>query len=191
MTNSCYSSTPTLICESGKLGVSKRFQQGDPTTMSMPPSVSEKEHVHTFFEAKVMFSSLQFHQSVLWDMIEGFTEEIKLAGGIGCFEKRMSLFSSSFIGRPFFNATSGRHFYFHQETLASNRLCGFETASSSTSFSDLDVQKIESVTLSELNAYVVNPIPQETEFLCKTKGLRVASPRCSSEQQPMRVWSKC
>ncbi|WZZ42168.1 hypothetical protein YC2023_038427 [Brassica napus] len=36
--------------------------------MSMPPSVSEK---------------------VLWDMIEGFTEEIKLAGGIGCFEKRM------------------------------------------------------------------------------------------------------
>ncbi|CAN6982035.1 unnamed protein product [Brassica oleracea var. botrytis] len=169
MTNSCYSSTPTLICESGKLGVSKRFQQGDPTTMSMPPSVSEKEHVHTFSEAKVMFSSLQFHQSVLWDMIEGFTEEIKLAGGIGCFEKRMSLFSSSFIGRPFFNATSGRHFYFHQETLASNRLCGFETASSSTSFSDLDVQKIESVTLSELNAYVVNPIPQETEFLCKTK----------------------
>ena len=32
-------------------------------------------------------------------MIEGFTEEIKLVGGIGCFEKRMSLISSSFIGK--------------------------------------------------------------------------------------------
>ncbi|CAG7893768.1 unnamed protein product [Brassica rapa] len=40
------------------------------------------------------------------------------------------------------------------------KMCGSETGSSSTSFSDLDVQKIESVTLSELNAYVVNSIPQ-------------------------------
>ncbi|XP_013619526.1 PREDICTED: uncharacterized protein LOC106326032 [Brassica oleracea var. oleracea] len=120
-------------------------------------------------------------------MIEGFTEEIKLAGGIGCFEKRMSLFSSSFIGRPFFNATSGRHFYFHQETLASNRfhkvMCGSETGSSSTSFSDLDVQKIEYVTLSELNAYVGNPNPQETEFLCKAKVSYISVSKCYRKLQ--------
>ncbi|CAH8387395.1 unnamed protein product [Eruca vesicaria subsp. sativa] len=36
---------------------------------------------------------------VLRDMIEGFTEEVKLAGGIGCFEKGMPLHSSSSIGK--------------------------------------------------------------------------------------------
>ncbi|KAG2316226.1 hypothetical protein Bca4012_067035 [Brassica carinata] len=34
-------------------------------------------------------------RQVLRDMIEGFTEEVKLAGGIGCFEKGMALHSSS------------------------------------------------------------------------------------------------
>ncbi|CAN6969048.1 unnamed protein product [Brassica oleracea var. botrytis] len=34
-------------------------------------------------------------RQVLRDMIEGFTEEVKLAGGIGCFEKGMPLHSSS------------------------------------------------------------------------------------------------
>ncbi|CAN6809390.1 hypothetical protein Bca4012_003619 [Brassica carinata] len=34
-------------------------------------------------------------RQVLRDMIEGFTEEVKLAGGIGCFEKGMPLDSSS------------------------------------------------------------------------------------------------
>ncbi|CAH8388271.1 unnamed protein product [Eruca vesicaria subsp. sativa] len=37
-------------------------------------------------------------RQVLRDMIEGFTEEVKLAGGIGCFEKGMPLHSSSSIG---------------------------------------------------------------------------------------------
>ncbi|KAJ4898546.1 U11/U12 small nuclear ribonucleoprotein 48 kDa protein [Raphanus sativus] len=37
-------------------------------------------------------------RQVLRDMIEGFTEEVKLAGGIGCFEKGMPLQSSSSIG---------------------------------------------------------------------------------------------
>ncbi|KAJ0249751.1 U11/U12 small nuclear ribonucleoprotein 48 kDa protein [Hirschfeldia incana] len=34
-------------------------------------------------------------RQVLRDMIEGFTEEVRLAGGIGCFEKGMPLHSSS------------------------------------------------------------------------------------------------
>ncbi|CAN7116962.1 unnamed protein product [Brassica rapa subsp. narinosa] len=37
-------------------------------------------------------------RQVLRDMIEGFTEEVKLAGGIGCFEKGMPSHSSSSIG---------------------------------------------------------------------------------------------
>ncbi|CAN7003133.1 unnamed protein product [Brassica rapa subsp. trilocularis] len=36
---------------------------------------------------------------VLRDMIEEFTEEVKLAGGIGCFEKGMPLHSSSSISK--------------------------------------------------------------------------------------------
>ncbi|KAH0933816.1 hypothetical protein HID58_010933 [Brassica napus] len=37
-------------------------------------------------------------RQVLRDMIEGFTEEVKLAGGIGCFEKGMPSHSSFSIG---------------------------------------------------------------------------------------------
>ncbi|KAH0916756.1 hypothetical protein HID58_031202 [Brassica napus] len=190
MTNSCYSSTPTLFARIGEIRSIKTFSTRRPNNDEYVAVRSGLVDLKTrtcsyFLQSEMMFSSLQFHQSVLCDMIEGFTEEIKLAGGIGCFEKRMSLFSSSFIGKDQkeidcrFNSVVHSSTQPPEDTSTFTRkllpatgfikMCGSETGSSSTSFSDLDVQKIESVTLSELNAYVVNSIPQETEFLCKAK----------------------
>ncbi|CAN6828072.1 unnamed protein product, partial [Brassica oleracea] len=80
------------------------------------------------------------------------------------------LHSCLISGRLFLNATSGTHFYFHQKTLASN------------SFLKVD-KKIESVTLLEFNAYVVDSTPHKTECLCKAKVSDMSCSKCYRKLQ--------
>lgn len=80
---------------------------------------------------------------------------------------------SYWTGWLFFNAIFGTHFYFDHETLVSQCflkvLCGAEGYYSSTPSTYGGAKKIETVTLAEMNTYVLNSQPHPTEFLCKVE----------------------
>ncbi|CAN6991665.1 unnamed protein product, partial [Brassica rapa subsp. trilocularis] len=69
-------------------------------------------------------------------------------------------------GWLFFNAIFGTHFYFGHETLVSKCflkvLCGAEGYYSSTPSTYGGVKKIKTVTLAELNTYVLNSQPHHS-----------------------------
>ncbi|KAF2559494.1 hypothetical protein F2Q68_00015979 [Brassica cretica] len=72
-------------------------------------------------------------------------------------------------GRLFLNGTSATHVYFDTETnAASTHLFGDGLNQTGTS-SKLHAQKIEPITLSELNQYVLTADPQTIEFLCTAR----------------------
>ncbi|KAG2298749.1 hypothetical protein Bca4012_010244 [Brassica carinata] len=76
-------------------------------------------------------------------------------------------------GRLFLNGTSATHFYFDTETdAAKQRYASLFAEGSSqvtTSSKLLHAQKIESMTVSELNQFVLTADPQRIEFLCTAK----------------------
>uniref|UniRef100_M4F5C1 Uncharacterized protein n=1 Tax=Brassica campestris TaxID=3711 RepID=M4F5C1_BRACM len=76
-------------------------------------------------------------------------------------------------GKLFLNATSGTHFYFDRETSAGKehyeKLVGDGANSSSSKSKVVSAQKIEPLTVAELNQYVLAADPQDIEFLCKAE----------------------
>ncbi|XP_033144119.1 uncharacterized protein LOC103848292 [Brassica rapa] len=76
-------------------------------------------------------------------------------------------------GKLFLNATSGTHFYFDCETAAGKehyeKLVGDGANSSSSKSKVVSAQKIEPLTVAELNQYVLAADPQDIEFLCKAE----------------------
>ncbi|CAF1778622.1 unnamed protein product [Brassica oleracea var. botrytis] len=76
-------------------------------------------------------------------------------------------------GKLFLNATSGTHFYFDCETSAGKehyeRLVGDGANASSSKSEVVSAQKIEPLTVAELNQYVLAADPQNIEFLCKAE----------------------
>ncbi|CAH8320550.1 unnamed protein product [Eruca vesicaria subsp. sativa] len=76
-------------------------------------------------------------------------------------------------GRMFLNATSGTHLYFDCDTAASKEvfdtLTGEGTDGDSGSSKVVHAQKIEPVTVSELNKFIISAEPQTIEFLCTAK----------------------
>ncbi|KAG5416127.1 hypothetical protein IGI04_003694 [Brassica rapa subsp. trilocularis] len=94
---------------------------------------------------------------------------------VSVFDKVVTLLDEklTLLGWLFFNAIFGTHFYFGHETLVSKCflkvLCGAEGYYSSTPSTYGGVKKIKTVTLAELNTYVLNSQPHATEFLCKVE----------------------
>ncbi|KAL0789793.1 hypothetical protein Bca101_006039 [Brassica carinata] len=76
-------------------------------------------------------------------------------------------------GKLFLNATSGTHFYFDCETSAGKehyeRLVGDGANASSSKSKVVSAQKIEPLTVAELNQYVLAADPHNIEFLCKAE----------------------
>nr|VDD33264.1 unnamed protein product [Brassica oleracea] len=76
-------------------------------------------------------------------------------------------------GKLFLNATFGTHFYFDCETSAGKehyeRLVGDGANASSSKSEVVSAQKIEPLTVAELNQYVLAADPQNIEFLCKAE----------------------
>ncbi|KAF3587892.1 hypothetical protein F2Q69_00029816 [Brassica cretica] len=73
-------------------------------------------------------------------------------------------------GRLFLNGTSATHVYFDTETnAASTHLFGDGLNQTGTSSKLLHAQKIEPITVSELNQYVLTADPQTIEFLCTAR----------------------
>ncbi|XP_013613788.1 PREDICTED: uncharacterized protein LOC106319950 [Brassica oleracea var. oleracea] len=76
-------------------------------------------------------------------------------------------------GKLFLNATSCTHFYFDCETSAGKehyeRLVGDGANASSSKSKVVSAQKIEPLTVAELNQYVLAADPHNIEFLCKVE----------------------
>lgn len=76
-------------------------------------------------------------------------------------------------GKLYLNVTSGTHFYFYCETAAGKehyeKLVGDGANSSSSKSKVVSAQKIEPLTVAELNQYVLAADPQDIEFLCKAE----------------------
>lgn len=76
-------------------------------------------------------------------------------------------------GKLFLNATSATHFYFDSETSVGEkhyeRLFGNGANGDASTSKVVPAQKIEPLTVAELNQYVLAAEPQNIEFLCKAK----------------------
>ncbi|KAF2572385.1 hypothetical protein F2Q70_00005133 [Brassica cretica] len=73
------------------------------------------------------------------------------------------------VGTLFLNATSGTHLYFDSETAAGKKV--FDTSEDLGAFTSkvVHAQKIEPMTISELNQFIITADSQIIEFLCTAK----------------------